>query len=167
MEGGTYRQQRDTAMSMEHHLADAALEQSQTARQERAAAVGVDLNRNRSTQTGVPVSPDHRYRMIGEAGFEDFLSSGTVRARQGTKRAYEAPYFGPAPLDRYRQRDAAQDYVAEVHHSKVADSGNGYEIPHNTLGPGDVTIHRLDNVTGSASVVHSPTQFHPGLRAPR
>lgn len=154
-------------MATEHQLADAALAQSHADRQERRPSAGVDMNRNRSTLTGISVQPDHRYRMIGQSGFEDFLSSGTVRARQNTKKAYEAPYFGPAPLDRYRQRNAPHDYVAEVHQSKVADSGNGYEIPHNILGPNDVTIHRIDNATGAASVVHSPGSPHEALGTKR
>lgn len=37
--------------------------------------------------------PDRVYRFIGRGGYEDFVNSGLIRAKQGTKQDYGTPYF--------------------------------------------------------------------------
>ena len=37
--------------------------------------------------------PDRAYRFIGPEGYDDFLKSGLIRAKTGSKQGYEVPFF--------------------------------------------------------------------------
>ena len=124
----------------------------------------VDMNREKPVK-GMTFNPGSHYRMLGEAGWNDFQASGTIRAKPGNKQDYKGAYFGKgSAFERYRSRSTSHDYVAEVHdQTAMKPSGNGYPIAARPLGSQDVTVHRIDNATNKVDVVHSPDRPHPAF----
>lgn len=75
----------------------------------------VSLDRNLPFESGIEYHKDHYYRMIGESGYDDFLETGTIQAKQDSKQGYErAYYFKGCPIDRYSNRRARVQYFVEV-----------------------------------------------------
>lgn len=82
---------------------------------EQFQPVPVNLDRNVPFESGLEYNPEYYYRMIGQSGYEDFLSSGQIQAKQDSKQEYEKAYFFKgAPINRYAQKTGDFDYFVEV-----------------------------------------------------
>ena len=108
----------------------------------------VDYNRRARTPTNmldrnvVPptaanlfLRPDRNYRYIGAEGYEDFVNSGVIRARQGTKQEYGDAYFMQGqPSGRYAG-GGGDRYIVESPHSGnwTADPAAAYVRPPRAL----------------------------------
>lgn len=58
--------------------------------------------------------PDRAYRFIGGPGYEDFLASGQIRAKPGSKQGYEVPYFMKGKTSSRYARGGGGDYLVEA-----------------------------------------------------
>lgn len=94
----------------------------------------IDLSRNQPMVVpGHDFNPDSYYRQIGEAGYNDFLSSGIVRPAQGTKQQYSRAYYSQgAPLGRYRLEDIPNYFVETASHPSIRNLPGIY--PHTLEG---------------------------------
>jgi hypothetical protein len=91
----------------------------------------INIDRNIALEAGIEFNPDYFYRMIGEAGFSDFLESGIVRSAKDTKQAYEKSYyFKGHPLKRYSR--GKTDYFIEVKPIENLFSESDANYPHST-----------------------------------
>jgi hypothetical protein len=82
--------------------------------------------------------PDRFYRFIGEGGYQDFLDSGMIRPRQGTKQGYEIPYFmSGKSSSRYGQGESGRYLVEAVPEGSWRSAGGtaetAYKGPENPL----------------------------------
>jgi hypothetical protein len=69
--------------------------------------------------------PDRAYRFIGSGGYNDFLESGIVRAKPGSKQGYEVPYFMRGQSSsRYGQGESG-DFLVETVPDKSQWKGAG------------------------------------------
>ena len=92
------------------------------------------LNRNPVYDCDIPYKKDSYYRGIGETGYQDFLETNSLRARQNTKVNYDVAYFESGKVNNiYVRNPSAQAYIAETNSSLIIEESGSY--PHAKLIP--------------------------------
>ena len=84
------------------------------------------LDRNPLFQCDIPYQPDSFYRMIGEGGYQDFLETGTIRAKQGTKQNYPEIYFEKGRANNIYASKGGSQYIVESRSKRIEESEAHY-----------------------------------------
>jgi len=58
--------------------------------------------------------PERAYRFIGKEGFEDFVKTGKLRAKEGSKQQYSIPYFMKGKTSSRYAGNGGDEYVLEA-----------------------------------------------------
>jgi folate-dependent tRNA-U54 methylase TrmFO/GidA len=96
-------------------------------------STGVNLDRNLPFESGVEYNKEHYYRMIGENGYDDFIDTGLIRAKEESKQDYDTAYFFKgAPIERYSNKQSRVQYFVEVRPSEGLFSANEAGYPSST-----------------------------------
>ena len=92
------------------------------------------LSRDPIYDCDIPYQQDSYYRGIGESGYQDFLDSNSLRAKQNTKANYDAAYFQKGKVNNiYVRKPSAQAYIAETNSPLIIDESGSY--PHASIIP--------------------------------
>lgn len=84
------------------------------------------LDRNPIFQSDIPYQPNSFYRMIGEGGYKDFLETGTIRAKQGTKQNYSEIYFQKGLANNIYASKGGCQYIVESRSRRIEESEAHY-----------------------------------------
>lgn len=94
----------------------------------------VRLERNPLYQCDIPYQPQSFYRMLGQGGFDDMLTSGIIRPKQNTKENYSMIYLEQGRANNIYARRGGGEYILESSSSKIIQGDGSY--PHTeTLDP--------------------------------
>ncbi len=112
------------------------------------------LSRDPIYDCDIPYQQDSYYRGIGESGYQDFLDSNSLRAKQNTKANYDVAYFQKGKVNNiYVRKPSAQAYIAETSSPLIVDESGSY--PHASIIPNSEPMriwHKTE--TGGYEIVY-------------
>jgi len=86
------------------------------------------LMRNPLYECNILYQEKNFYRMIGDLGYEDFINTGLIRAKQNTKQNYDMAYFEQGRANNIYARRNGASYIVETDSDKIQTGTDCY--PH-------------------------------------